>query len=143
MKIVDKKKVASENFSLAEYQALAKMSHPNIIRLHEIIDDPKEPYVYLVMDQLKGGTLQSRLKNAQKEKITTEQLRGWMRNIASALHYCHVGHKICHLDIKPDNIMLNAVDEAILCDIDSTTRFNQSNDKFSHTVRTPKFYAPE
>ena len=57
MKIVDKKKVASENFSLAEYQALAKMSHPNIIRLHEIIDDPKEPYVYLVMDQLKGGTL--------------------------------------------------------------------------------------
>jgi serine/threonine protein kinase len=143
MKIVDKKKVASENFSLAEYQALAKMSHPNIIRLHEIIDDPKEPYVYLVMDQLKGGTLQSRLKNAQKDKITTEQLRGWMQNIASALHYCHVSQKICHLDIKPDNIMLNAAGEAILCDFGSALLFKQSNDKFAHTVGTPKFYAPE
>lgn len=63
MKIVDKRRVTSDNFSLAEFQALKEMCHPNIIRLHEIIDDPKEPNVYLVMDQLTGGTLQSKLKN--------------------------------------------------------------------------------
>ena len=40
-----------------EMDCLLKMNHMNIIKLHEIIDDPKSKKVYLVMDYCKGGTL--------------------------------------------------------------------------------------
>lgn len=36
---------------------LLQMNHLNIIKLHEIIDDPKSKKVYLVMDYCEGGTL--------------------------------------------------------------------------------------
>ena len=43
---------------IQELNALKKLTHPNIIQLHEIIDDPKEDKVYLVMDLLEGGTVE-------------------------------------------------------------------------------------
>lgn len=143
MKVVDKSKMGSKDFSLAEYQALKQINHPHIIRLHEIIDDSKEPKVYLVMDQLPGGTLLTKFKSWKKEIISTSQLRNWLRNLASALHFCHVTHKMCHLDIKPDNVMLDAEGNAVLCDFGNALLFNQSSDVFSQTLGTPKFFAPE
>jgi serine/threonine protein kinase len=47
---------------LAELEALKKLDHPNIIVLHEIIDDPNEPNIYLVMDLLPGGNIEDIIK---------------------------------------------------------------------------------
>lgn len=40
-----------------EMEILKKMSHRNIIKLYEIINDPGSDEIYLVMDYLPGGTL--------------------------------------------------------------------------------------
>ena len=37
---------------MSEYESHKKLLHPFIIKLHEIIDDPKEPNIYLVLDFL-------------------------------------------------------------------------------------------
>ena len=41
------------------------MVHTNIVKLHEIIDDPKSDNLYLVMDYLSGGTLADKLEKSE------------------------------------------------------------------------------
>lgn len=55
MKIIKRAKVKS----MSEFESHRKLNHPFIIKLHEIIDDPKEPNLYLVMDYLGGGSLEN------------------------------------------------------------------------------------
>lgn len=57
MKIIKRSKLSKGN-CLAELEALKKLSHPNIIKLYEIIDDSMDPNLYLVMDQITGGTIE-------------------------------------------------------------------------------------
>ena len=48
-----------------EMNILKKLVHTNIVRLHEIIDDPNSEYVYLVMDFLPGNSLDLKLKQSE------------------------------------------------------------------------------
>jgi len=41
----------------SEMNILMKLCHINIVRLHEVIDDPSSMKIFLVMDYLPGGTL--------------------------------------------------------------------------------------
>jgi serine/threonine protein kinase len=45
-----------------------------------------------------------------------KEMRFYFIDMLKALHYCHVVAKVIHRDIKPDNIMLNHNDEAVLID---------------------------
>lgn len=62
MKIIKRNKISS---SMAELEALKKLDHPNIIKLYEIIDDPADPNMYLVMDQIEGGTIEDQILKTQ------------------------------------------------------------------------------
>ena len=68
IKIVKRSKVHSE---LAELQAFRKIHHPNIVGLHEIIDDPKDTNIYLVLDYIGGESLTDYIKR-QSGKIPLE-----------------------------------------------------------------------
>ena len=43
--------------TISELEILKQLVHTNIVKLHEIIDDPTSEYLYLVMDYHSGGTL--------------------------------------------------------------------------------------
>lgn len=45
-----------------------------------------------------------------------------------ALYYCHETVKVIHRDIKPDNIMINHNNEAILIDFGVSALFDQQED---------------
>ena len=47
----------SKQNSVNEMDVLKSLVHTNIVKLHEIIDDPLKKKIYLVMDYLRGGTL--------------------------------------------------------------------------------------
>jgi serine/threonine protein kinase len=64
MKIIKRQFIAS---MMSELRALEKLNHPHIIELHEIIDDPNESSVYLVMELLNGGSLRDKLNKCAKE----------------------------------------------------------------------------
>lgn len=68
MKIVKRSKVHSE---MAELQAFRMIHHPNIVGLHEIIDDPKDTNIYLVLDYISGVSLTDYIKR-QSGKISQE-----------------------------------------------------------------------
>ena len=48
-----------------EMQILTKVDHINIIKLHEIIDDPIAEKIYLIMDYLPGGSLMEKLDKTE------------------------------------------------------------------------------
>ena len=48
--------------------------------------------------------------------MNTSQVRLYTIDMIKALHYCHKEINLLHRDIKPDNIMLNHNNEAVLID---------------------------
>jgi serine/threonine protein kinase len=106
---------------IEELKVLKTLSHPNIIWLNEIIDDPKKSSIYLVTEWLSRGSLLDLVeaRNVGRNTrigIPLAQALDYFRDMLKALHYCHNVAQVFHRDIKPDNIMLNHNGEAILID---------------------------
>ena len=98
-----------------EMSCLTKIDHINIIKLHEVIDDPNTDKVYLIMDYLQGGSLADKLEESNNG-LAIETAKDYFRGLISAVHYCHEVQKISHRDIKPENILLDKFNKVKLCD---------------------------
>ena len=103
------------DYVLGELEVLKQIEHPNIIWLHEIIDDPKKDNLFLVTEYHSKGSLGEMLKR-EKCGINPHKARLYFIDILRALHYCHKTLKVIHRDIKPDNIVINHNEEAVLID---------------------------
>ena len=87
---------------LEEMNILAKLDHPNVIRIFDYFEDKKS--YYLVMEYCEGGELFDKIKKGVK--MTEREAAKVMRQVISVLAYCHdLG--IVHRDLKPENIMLD------------------------------------
>jgi serine/threonine protein kinase len=88
------------NFSmLMEINILATCNHPNIIEFHKIeLIDNKISLIFPFCPKSFIDVIQS------SESILSKM--NYMLQIAHGIHYLHY-HNIAHLDIKPDNIMIN------------------------------------
>ena len=86
-----------------EIKILKQSDHPNIVKLYEVFETPNS--FYLIMEMCNGGNLTNKIEQRINvgeyfdEKILSEVIR----QIASALFYCH-NKGICHRDLKPDNL---------------------------------------
>lgn len=61
-------------------------------------------------------------------------------DMLKALYYCHEIAKVIHRDIKPDNIMLNHNDEAVLIDFGVSC---QDEDLIESNMGTYMLFSPE
>lgn len=90
-----------------EARAIAKLEHPNIIRIHDY--NLMEGRPCLVMDLVLGASLGNYLKELHKrgETLPRETIARLLSSIASAVDHAH-GRQIVHRDIKPANILLRS-----------------------------------
>lgn len=88
---------------MRDARAAAILSHPNIVNIHDVIEEGSAAYV--VMEYLAGESLSAFLKDHPKPDpaFTVKTLRA----MAAALDYTH-GRGIIHRDIKPANVMFDA-----------------------------------
>ena len=89
---------------LREAETAAQLSHPNIVPIYTV--DEQAGLVFFVMVYISGDNLAKRLH--ERGVLTTEETRKILRDVADALAYAH-DRGVVHRDIKPDNILLDAV----------------------------------
>lgn len=111
---------------LREAQTIARLSHPNIIRVLDFGIDGETPY--LVMDYAPNGTLRQHHPKHTPVALTT--VVPYVKQVADALQYAHDEHLI-HRDIKPENMLLGRRYEVLLSDF-GIALVSQS----SHSQRT-------
>jgi serine/threonine protein kinase len=123
-----------------EAKALAKLTHPNIVKVIDYGEYEGQPY--LVMPLLPGGTLKDKLGLPLNWQAAARMLVP----IANALEYAHQNH-IIHRDVKPSNILINQKGELMLSDF-GIAKILAGPDMSSLTttgaaVGTPEYMAPE
>lgn len=84
-----------------EAQAVACMSHPNIVGIYDVGEE--DGMYYIVMELIDGITLKKYIE--EKGKLTVKEAVGISLQIANGLDAAH-RNNIIHRDIKPQNILI-------------------------------------
>lgn len=85
-----------------EAQAAARLSHPNIVSVYDVIDEGKLHYI--VMELIEGVTLKTYI--TRKGRLEIKESIGIAIQVASGIAAAHEQH-IIHRDIKPQNMMVS------------------------------------
>ena len=130
---------ARERF-LTEAQATARISHRNIVSVHEVGEH--EGWPYLAMDLIDGEPLDQRLEN--KGPLAERDAARIAERLASALSRAHSAG-VLHRDVKPANVLLTSGDEPMLVDFGLAKDMIDpgSLTKTGQMVGTPAYMAPE
>ena len=88
---------------LREGRLLARLTHPHIVRLYEILTEPAPA---IVLETLAGRTV-AHLVETRKRRLSRAELGFLGVHLCSALRYLH-SHGVLHLDVKPSNVVADA-----------------------------------
>src|SRR5207245_10867764 len=94
--------IGPERF-LREIQIAARLTHPNILPLHD--SGEAEGLLYYVMPHVDGESLRDRL--GREKQLPLDDALQIAREVADALSYAH-SHDVIHRDVKPENVLLEA-----------------------------------
>lgn len=122
-----------------EAENLAKLNHPNIVKVIEVFDENNT--TYYVMEYIEGGSLDDYIK--QKGHLSEDEALKCTIEIGSALSYMHKNRMI-HLDLKPKNVMRNQNGTLFLIDFGLSKQYDENGEPESSTsigLGTPG-YAP-
>jgi serine/threonine protein kinase len=97
-----------ERFS-REARALARLSHPNIVQVH---DFGQNPVPYLLMEYVEGVNLRQAM---QQGGLSAREALAIVPKLCDALQYAHE-HGVLHRDIKPENILIDTAGRVKLVD---------------------------
>jgi serine/threonine-protein kinase len=120
-----------------EARASARVSHPNIVNLHDMGEDP-ELGLYLVFEYAEGLTLEQRVTQGPLGPEAGAKLA---RELGDALTTAHAAG-VLHRDIKPQNIILTATG-AKIADFGIARVPDSTLTRDGGLLGTPAYSAPE
>ncbi len=121
-------------------ELMKKLDHPAIPRIVDIIDNPDNPEIYIVMDYVEGESLDKVLNEfgAQPQEVVIE----WAKQICDTLGYLHSQKPpIIYRDMKPANIMLKPEGNLKIIDFGISREYKEQN-LADTTVLGTRGYAP-
>ena len=123
---------------IEEAEALYDLAHPNIVRVTDKFEENNT--AYYVMDYIDGRSLGKLID--EKGPLGESEAIGYIKQIASALGFVH-SHNRLHLDVKPQNIMIDQSGKAVLIDFGVSKQYDEVNGENTSTLLgcTPG-YAP-
>jgi tetratricopeptide (TPR) repeat protein len=124
---------------LREVEAVASLSHGNIVQVHDVGDLDGRPY--FTMELVEGGSLAQKLAGAPQP---AGQAAALVATLAKAIHVAHQSG-IVHRDLKPANVLLTADGTPKITDFGLARRVedNQGLTLSGVPVGTPSYMAPE
>jgi hypothetical protein len=124
---------------LREAHMAGKMSHPNIVTVHEYFESEGTPYI--AMEYLQRGSLRPWVG-----RMTIAQIAGVLEGVLAALDHAERGG-IVHRDLKPENLLVTDQGQIKVADFGIAKPPRTSTSPFltatGTTVGTPTYMAPE
>ncbi len=133
--------VLRERF-LREARALAKLEHPNVVRVTNVGDEGEVNY--MAMEYAAGGTLEE-LVSAHPHGLPLDRAIQLVTQVAAGLAAAHAAG-IVHRDLKPANVLIAEGGQAKLGDFGlarDTTRVGPELSQQGQILGTPHFMSPE
>jgi serine/threonine-protein kinase len=124
-----------------EATVLARMSHPNLVRVTDFFEEGGN--AYLVMEFVEGQSLADLI--GQYGALPEHQVLAWAAQLLDALAYCH-SKGIIHRDIKPQNIIIRSDGRPVLVDFGLVKLWDPRDPRTQTVVRamgTPEYAPPE
>ncbi len=128
---------------LREAETAAQLSHPNIVPIYTVHE--QNGLVFFVMAYISGDNLAKRLH--ERGVLSVDETRKILREVGDALAYAHE-RGVVHRDIKPDNILLDAVTgRPMVTDFGIARAMDSSGDSrltaTGMAIGTPAYMSPE
>ncbi|NEC91250.1 serine/threonine-protein kinase [Streptomyces sp. SID12501] len=123
---------------MREARALARLSHPHVVTVHQIID--ADPHPWIVMELVPGVSLDKRLESGPLTPVEAARIGSQVLDALRAAHAAGVQHR----DVKPANILLRPDGSAVLTDfgiaaLQGATALTMTGE----LVGSPEYIAPE
>ncbi|KAI0386217.1 Pkinase-domain-containing protein [Hypomontagnella monticulosa] len=126
-----------------EIAIMKKLNHPNLVQLIEVLDDPENDSLYMVLEMCKKGVIMKVGLDEQADPYPDEQCRLWFRDLILGIEYLHA-QGVVHRDIKPDNLLLTEDDVLKIVDFGVSELFEKPDDMMtSKSAGSPAFLPPE
>ena len=141
IKQIPKSKIKKYERLETEIKILLETDHPNIIKLHEKIEDERN--VYLVMEDCSGGELFDFIIDSGS--FSERQACNVFSQIANSIKYLHA-QNICHRDLKPENLLLsqpNNAESIKLIDFGLSKICDTHDQHMKTRAGTPYYISPE
>ncbi|MDP9430784.1 MAG: serine/threonine protein kinase, partial [Actinomycetota bacterium] len=100
-----------------EAALLGELDHPHLVRLHEVVHEPRRggrPRVALVLDLLAGGSLAALL--SRRGRLRPGEVVTALAPVAAALAHAHE-RGVVHGDLSPGNVVFTAEGRPVLTDL--------------------------
>ena len=123
----------------AEREFLAEISHPDIVKIINFIDDSGSTgdTGFIVMEYVGGPSLRQQRRTFPNSLMPCDLAIGYVLELLPALDYLH-SRGVVYNDLKPDNVILVG-DHITLIDVGAVTGIGA----YGHIYGTPGFQAPE
>lgn len=124
---------------LREISILKLLDHPNIVKLHDVVEDGKTGTFYLVLELANGGELFDYI--VARGRLREKEARKFFRQIISGVEYCH-SCLVIHRDLKPENLLLDAEGNIKINDF-GFSNIMVPGERFSTFCGSVSYVAPE
>lgn len=141
IKVLKEEFASDENFVSKfkmEAQAAARLSHPNIVNVYDVVDE--ENLHYIVMELIEGITLKSYIE--KKELLDSKEAIGIAIQVAQGIAAAHEQH-IIHRDIKPQNMIISKDGKVKVADFGIARAVSSQTVNSSAAVGSVHYISPE
>lgn len=126
-----------------EIAIMKKLNHGNLVSLIEVLDDPNEDSLYMVLEMCKKGVVMKVGIDEEAEPYDEESCRCWFRDLILGIEYLHA-QGVVHRDIKPDNLLLTEDDVLKIVDFGVSEIFEKESEMVTaKSAGSPAFLPPE
>ncbi|KAK3910588.1 Serine/threonine-protein kinase ULK3 [Frankliniella fusca] len=139
IKVVEKKRLSksAEDNIVTEISLLKKLKHPHIVNMKDFLYDGR--CIYIIMEWCGGGDLSGFIK---KRRCLPEPVcRRFLQQLSAALKYLR-SHNVCHMDLKPSNLLLGQQQVLKIGDF-GFAQYLSDEDKHNAIRGSPLYMAPE